>query len=439
MAATQVKSVSKIEGLFAETHAKSLAMNERAKRVLPDGVEHDQRIHKPFPIYVERAEGAHKWDVDGNRYVDLVVGHGALLLGHGHPVVMGKVAEQIKRGTHLGASHEAMIRWGEWVCKLVPSAEMVRFFSSGTEATMMAMRIARNLTGKDKILKFEGHFHGWHDLATVAVSAPYDTPTSGGVPQPFQDLVVAIPQGDAKLVRDTISADGDIACVILEPSGASWGSHPTSIEFVRDLRAVCTEMDVPLIFDEVITGFRYSTGGYQAEFGITPDMTTLAKIIAGGMPGGAVVGARRFIEQIEANWPGGRRISHPGTYNANPVSSTAGAACLEYISNGKVHEHVNNLGDRLRAGINGAFQSHGIEGMAYGSHSFWHTSFTGKMGKGASGPAGRSYFTAMLVNGVHLMGSGGMLSEAHTEEDIDFVIDAFDNSLTMLKEDDLLT
>ncbi|MDP6182290.1 MAG: aminotransferase class III-fold pyridoxal phosphate-dependent enzyme, partial [Gammaproteobacteria bacterium] len=149
MATTEIRSASKIDSLFEEMRPKSLQMNERAKRVLPDGIEHDQRIHKPFPIYIDHANGAHKWDLDGNRYVDLVVGHGALLLGHNHPVVMGKVAEQLKRGTHVGASHENMVQWAEWVCKLVPSAEMVRFFSSGTEATMMAMRLARNITGKN--------------------------------------------------------------------------------------------------------------------------------------------------------------------------------------------------------------------------------------------------------------------------------------------------
>ena len=435
MATTEVRPALTIEGVFEEKRPKSLAMNERARRVLPDGIEHDQRIHKPFPVYMERSDSAYKWDLDGNRYIDLVVGHGALLLGHNHPVVMGKVAEQIRRGTHFGASHENMIRWGEWVCNLVPSAEMVRFFSSGTEATMMAMRLARNLTGKNKILKFDGHFHGWHDLATVAVYEPYEIPTSGGIPQQTQDLVVSIPQGDAGAVRDTIIADGDIAVVILEPSGASWGTQPTSLDFMRELRQVCTDLDVPLIFDEVITGFRYSPGGYQAEFGITPDMTTMAKIIAGGMPGGAVAGQRRFLEQIGSEWPGGRRVSHPGTYNANPVSSIAGATCLEYISDGKVHEHVNKLGDKLRAGINGVFARQGIRGSAYGSHSFWHTTFTDSMDKGSLAPVGGSYMTAMLVNGVHMMGGGGMLSEAHSEDDVDFIIDAFDKSVTMLKDD----
>ena len=228
-----------------------------------------------------------------------MVGHGALLLGHNHPVVMGKVAEQIRRGTHFGASHENMVRWGEWVCKLVPSAEMVRFFSSGTEATMMAMRLARNLTGKNKILKFDGHFHGWHDLATVAVYEPYEVPTSGGIPQPMQDLVVSMPQGDAGAVRDAITTDGDIAVVILEPSGRELGNPADQPRLHAGAkRQVCTDLEVPLIFDEVITGFRYSPGGYQAEFGITPDMTTMAKIIAGGMPGGAVAGQRRFLEQI---------------------------------------------------------------------------------------------------------------------------------------------
>src|SRR3972149_4390288 len=180
MAKTALKTGTKIQELFTKKPPASKAMHSRAASVLPGGVEHDNRIHKPFPLYIERAQGSRKWDLDGNEYVDYVSGHGALLLGHNHPVVTEAVRKQLERGTHLGASHAEMVEWADRVCDLVPCAEMVRFHSSGTEATLMAIRMCRAVTGRDKCLKFHGHFHGWHDYATVGVTEPYDTPTSAG-------------------------------------------------------------------------------------------------------------------------------------------------------------------------------------------------------------------------------------------------------------------
>ena len=435
--ATTVKSAKGIYERYEVERPKSRAAYERARRLLPDGVEHDMRVSRPFPIYVERAAGAYKWDVDGHRYVDYIVGHGALLLGQNHPAVMGPVREALERGTHFGASHETIAEWAGRVCDLVPSAEMVRFHSSGTEATMMAMRICRALTGRERVLKFEGHFHGWHDYATVAVNEPFDVPTSAGVPGTVQELVTAIPVNDAGLVRDTLAA-GDYACVILEPSGAGGGTTPTEVEWVRELRAICTEMEVPLIFDEVVTGFRFSPGGYQHEFGITPDMTTLAKILSGGFPGGAVAGGREFLELIEMRdepgWNRGRRISHPGTYNANPLSATAGVACLDHIADGKAHAAANRMGDRLRAGMQKVIEARGLEVEVYGSHSFVHLSFTGARDRSAMGSVGPALQTAMMLHGVHMGGAGGMTSAVMSAEDIDLTIDAFDQSLGMLAE-----
>ncbi len=420
---------------------KSWAAYERARLMLPDGVEHDMRVSRPFPIYVQRAEGQYKWDLDGHRYVDFIVGHGALLLGQNHPAVMGPVREALERGTHFGASHETIAEWADRVCKLIPSAEMVRFHSSGTEATMMAMRMCRALTGREQVLKFEAHFHGWHDYATVAVHEPFDTPTSAGVPAAVRDAVTAIPVNDAALVRDTLAA-GEYACVILEPSGAGGGTMPTDVEWVRELRTICTEMDVPLLFDEVITGFRFGPGGYQQEFGITPDLTTMAKILAGGFPGGAVAGRREFVELIEmrgeSGWNRGKRISHPGTFNANPLSATAGVACLDYIADGEAHAAANRMGDRLRAGMQKAIDARGLRAEIYGSHSFMHITFTGVRDRSGMGSLGPALQTAMMLHGVHMGGGGGMTSAVMTEEDIDLTIDAFEQSLRMLGEEGLL-
>jgi glutamate-1-semialdehyde 2,1-aminomutase len=256
-----------------------------------------------------------------------------------------------------------------------------------------------------------------------------------------QDTVTAIPVNDAALVRDTLAA-GEYACVILEPSGAGGGTVPTDVEWVRELRAICTEMDVPLIFDEVITGFRYSPGGYQQEFGITPDLTTMAKILAGGFPGGAVAGRREFVELIEmrdeSGWNRGKRISHPGTFNANPLSATAGVACLDHIADGKAHAAANRMGDRLRSGMQKVIDARGLGAEIYGSHSFMHITFTGVRDRSGMGSLGAPLQTAMMLHGVHMGGGGGMTSAVMTEEDIDLTIDAFEQSLGMLGEEGLL-
>ncbi len=434
--AVEVSSAEKIIGDYVRTHPNSAALATRAGDVLPGGVEHDMRISNPFPVYVDHADGAYKWDIDGHRYIDFIVGHGALLLGHNHPVVTARAQEQLTRGTHFGASHPQVLQWGEWVKRLVPSAELVRFHSSGTEATMMAMRICRAVTGRDKVLKFEGHFHGWHEYAVVAYEQPFDIPSSAGVPAGVRDQVIAIAPNDARLLADTLDSRDDIACVILEPSGGSWGWRPIDVDWVRALRGLTKQYDIPLIFDEVVTGFRYSPGGYQQEFDIIPDLTTMAKILAGGFPGGAVAGPAHLLNRLEMRedpvWNRGQRISHPGTFNGNPLSAAAGAACLEQIADGRVHAHVNALGGRLREGINEAFAEAGLPGGTYGSHSFVHITFNGQAGPAGSGP-GQLFGCLMLQHGVHIGSHGGMLSAAMDESDIDHTVDAVRSSLRILK------
>ncbi len=434
--AVAIRNAEQIIADYAAARPRSAALAERAGGVLAGGVEHDMRISIPFPVYIERAEGAHKWDVDGHRYIDYIVGHGALLLGHNHPAILGPVREQLARGTHFGASHEQVIGWGERVLDLVPSAEFVRFLSSGTEATMMAMRMCRAVTGRDKVLKFQGHFHGWHEYAIVAYEEPFAIPTSAGVPQAVRDQVLAIPVNDEDLLADTLGSRDDIAGVILEPSGGSWGWRPTELSWVRRLRELTAAHQIPLIFDEVVTGFRFGPGGYQGEFGIVPDLTTMAKIMAGGFPGAAVAGQARFLERLEYRgdsvWDRGQRIAHPGTYNGNPLSATAGAAVLEYIADGKVHAKINRLGDRLRDGIDAAFAEAGVPGGSYGSHSFFHITFNGEYGSAGTGPS-KLFGCLMLENGVHIGSHGGMLSAALDDADIDATVDAVRASLEGLK------
>jgi glutamate-1-semialdehyde 2,1-aminomutase len=436
------------ERTYVETRQGSRRLYEEALGVFPSGVTHDGRYLTPFPISCERAEGAYKWDVDGHRYIDYLVGHGALLLGHSHPDVVQAVANQLPRGTHYGASTELEIRWGQQIQRLIPSAERVKFVASGTEATHLAVRLARSFSGKDVIVKFEGHFHGWHDYMTAAVEPPYDVPSSSGVPHDVL-ATMRVLRPERAQVEEALSA-GDVAAVILEPTGASWGSIPLPEPFLHDLGRLTAERGVLLIFDEVITGFRCAPGGAQQAFGITPDLTTLAKVLAGGLPGGAVAGREDVLDLLKFGddpaWNRGRRISHPGTFNANPLSAAAGVACLDVVARGDVHPHVNRLAQRLRDGCNDAGARYGLQGCAYGTFSMVHFCLDRESLQAEGGPRyakGRSALTgklrkAMLVQGVDLMGAGGMLSLAHSEADVDFTVTCFANAVGALSHEGLL-
>ncbi|HZU89853.1 MAG TPA: aminotransferase class III-fold pyridoxal phosphate-dependent enzyme, partial [Stellaceae bacterium] len=270
----------------------SAAAAEKALSLFPSGITHDSRYIEPYGLYITRAEGPRKWDVDGRCYVDYFGGHGALLLGHCHPKVVEAVHRQIERGTHFGASHEIEIAWAEWILRLVPSAERVRFTSSGTEATLMALRLARAFTGRSKIIRFKHHFHGWHDHMTSGFASHFDGSPTTGVLAGIADNVLLAEQNDAEGLARLLEAHDDVAAAILEPTGAHGARLPIDPPFLSVLRELTRRHSVLLIFDEVVTGFRVAPGGAQAHYGITPDLTTLAKIMAGGLPGGAVAGRK---------------------------------------------------------------------------------------------------------------------------------------------------
>ena len=281
--------MSSIVEEYIRKHPGSAGRYQEAREVFPAGVTHDTRYVTPFPIYVTHARGPLKWDVDGNEYIDYVSGHGALLLGHSHPEIVTAVADQVARGTHLGASTDAELRWARAIKVLVPSVEKLRFLSSGTEATMMALRLARSYTGKNKVIKFEEHFHGWHDYAVAAGSRRVP-----GVPETTAQSVIVLPAGDMSAVENVLARDDDVAAVILEPTGAHFGNLPLPVpQYLHDLREVTSQYGVLLIMDEVVTGFRLSTGGAQVRFGVEPDLTTMAKIVAGGPAGGCRRGQSR--------------------------------------------------------------------------------------------------------------------------------------------------
>ena len=413
---------------------KSAALYDEAQRVFPSGVTHDGRYHQPFPIYVTHAKGSRKWDADGNEYVDYFGGHGALLLGHCHPAVTAAGVEQVQKGSHYGACHELEIRWGQLVQEIIPCARggLVKFVSSGTEATLMAMRLARAYTGKDVIVKIRGHFHGWHDYATVGMSEPWDTPSSAGIPKAVQGTVRAVPFRDIAALEEAL-APGDVAGLIMLQNGAS-------TEYLQQVRDLTRKHKVLLIFDEVITGFRYAPGGAQEYFGVTPDLCTNAKILAGGYPGGSVAGRMEVMQLLEHRddpvWQRQKRIAHPGTFNANPVSAAAGVACLQIVKDPSVQKKAIATADQLRAGMNEALKRRGVEGKAGGEVSILGVSFASPKADGRR--LLHRFRGAMQLGGVDFSGMGGMVSAVHDDRDVEQTVRAFDRALELLQAEGVL-
>ncbi|VTR94598.1 glutamate-1-semialdehyde -aminomutase : Glutamate-1-semialdehyde 2,1-aminomutase, putative OS=Planctomyces maris DSM 8797 GN=PM8797T_22388 PE=3 SV=1: Aminotran_3 [Gemmata massiliana] len=444
---------------YTATFAGSKRRFETAKGVFPTGVTHDARMMDPFPVYITHAKGAHKWDVDGHQLTDYFVGHGSHLLGHCPDDVVKAVQDQMARGTHHGACHDAEIEWGQLVRKLIPSAERVRFTGSGTEATLMALRLSRLYTGKGKFLKFHGHFHGWHDYVTVSADPPYDAPGVPGVPDDVAAHCVAVPPNDLNRVEDAIKADSQIGAVILEPTGGHWGAVPIRGEFLKGLREICTRHGRLLIFDEVITGFRVSPGGAQAFYGITPDLTAMAKILAGGLPGGCLGGRADILAYIEPR-PGKPKMKHPGTYNANPLSAAAGVAALTRVATGEPCDRANRAATRLRNKLNELFAARAWPWIAYGDFSMVRVlpGYTGPRPSTAAGvndglvpfdgdvnkldgPKNMKLYHAMrqtmLLNGVDWWGFAGMTCCDHTDAVVDHTVTAFEASLEALTAEGL--
>ena len=448
---------SKIIAAYREKTRKSSELAEKARETFPSGITHDSRHTDPYGIYVDHAKGSRKWDVDGNEYVDFFGGHGALILGHNHSGVIDAGHVQLDKGTHFGAGHPAEVEWGGLVKEMVPCAERVRFTSSGTEANLMAFRLARAFTGKPKLVRFICHFHGWQDHVAFGAKGGYSEGPVPGVLDGIIENVVLIEPGNEQLMRETLASRDDIAGVILEPTGASFGSIPITRDFVAALREATTEHGVLLLFDEVVTGFRVSSGGAQAHYGITPDLTSLAKILSGGLPGGAVCGRADIMELLDfeiADKKGFQKIGHQGTYNANPMSAIAGVAALKEIQSSNVCEKASENGAKIRKRVNKVFAEEDIPWAAYGDHSAWYIytnpegadidplTFDGyagtfaQMSKSGKHPAAAKLRLAMLVNGVDITGKpGGTVMAAHTDEDIEKTAEAVRQSVRMIREE----
>ena len=420
-----------IEDRFYELHPRSAAKAERARELFPDGVTHDTRRFSPFPVFMDHGLGPRKWDIDGNEYIDYRTGHGAMILGQAHPAVVKAVSDQMAKGTHLSASTELEMRWGELVTELVPSAEKLRFMSSGTEAVMMAFRMARVRSGKTKIVKFNNAFHGWADGPLVG--AIQDN-SNNGIPQEVRDTIVVLPY-DIGAVERALDGD-DIAAVIFQ------GDRPIHPSFLEQLRELTTRKDVILIFDEVVSGFRYSRGGCQGRFNVTPDVSTMAKILAGGLPGGCVAGRADIIDTI-----GEGMIAHPGTFNANPLSASAGVAALEIVAREPITETTDRLAQRLKDGLNEVLVKLEVPGCAFGvssvvrlrlgldhecDHEYCPEGYAAA-GKGYDANVVQMLNQALLNQGTYSDSNHWALSVTHTDDLIDQSVGAFEEALRQVR------
>ena len=448
---------AKLDVEFKQANPTSAALFERQANVVPSGTTHSTRAFSPFPLFIDRCIGARKWDVDGHEYVDYWLGHGTNLLGHAHPAVMAAVQEQLSRGFHAGGETELGCAWAELICQLVPSAEQVRFTSSGGEATQLALRIARAATGKVKIVKFQHHFHGWHDAVGIGIAPPWDVPYSPGIPAATLGETIVIECNNVARLRETLDDNADVAAVIIEPGGGFTDTVPIDPAFLAQLPGITREHGVVLIFDEVVTGFRYAPGGVQEYFGVIPDLTALGKVIGGGIPSGAVVGRAELMgvfQEMGSGDAGGRPVPHHGTWNANPLAAGAGLATLKLVATGEPGEIATTRADALRTGLNELFSNRSLPAVAYGRASIWKTmlgerprmlhgdfsnyvSDAEQLSKGWGGIE-TPLRQAMLLNGVDLMRVAGFTSCVHEASDVDQTIEAFDRSIARLREDGVL-
>jgi glutamate-1-semialdehyde 2,1-aminomutase len=357
---------------------KSMALFSEALKIMPGGVSSNARlwqdavfcpIYTPCTIFAKRAYGSHIWDVDGNKYIDYRLGFGPIILGHGYPSVTEHVAKEIKKGTVYALDTELEIEVSKQMKEMVPCAEMVRFSVTGTEATMHAIRVARAYTGKDVIVKFEGHYHGGHDYLLWSTSPPYDSKTrpyaqSMGIPPGIRKLIMVETWNNFSSIESLLKKHHKkIAAIITEPIMGNAAAIMPKPGYLKHLRELCDRYDVVLIFDEVKTGFRVSRGGAQELFGVKPDLATFAKSMSNGYPMSAIVGKKEIMELYG---PGNHKVTQGGTYASNPLSLTAAKATLSVLRNREVYESINSYGRRLMRGIEKALTANKIETIVQG-------------------------------------------------------------------------
>jgi len=415
---------------------RSRRLFERARRVIPGGVNSPVRAFASVggtPRFVARARGARLWDADGNEYLDYVGSWGPMILGHAHPAVLRAVREALRDGTSFGAPTERETELARRVVDAVPSIERVRFVSSGTEATMSALRLARAVTGRSRILKFEGCYHGHADALLVGAGSGVATlgiPGSPGVPEAFTELTVQAPFNDLDAVAQAMTRwEDEIACVIVEPVAGNMGLVLPEPGFLPGLRELCDRHGALLVFDEVMTGFRVARGGAQERFGVTPDLTCLGKVVGGGLPAAAFGGPAALLDRMA---PEGS-VYQAGTLSGNPLAMAAGCVVLDRLAQAGVYERLESRSRALAEGLAEAAVEAGVPltasaiGGMFGF--FFHSGPVRGFGdaKKADAEAFRRFFAAMLDAGIYLAPSpfeAGFVSLAHRPADIDATLAA---------------
>ena len=423
----------------------SAELFELASRRIPGGVNSPVRafkgLHRP-PVFMERAQGAYLFDVEGNRYVDYVGSWGPMITGHADQDVLAAVRARLDNGLSFGTPTEIETTMAELICEMIPSMEMVRMTSSGTEATMSAIRLARGYTGRDKIVKFEGNYHGHSDSLLVKAGSgalTHGVPNSPGVPASLAEHTVTLSFNDPDGVEACFAEIGDqVACIIVEPVAGNMNCIPSQPEFLETLRRVCNEHRSVLIFDEVMTGFRVAMGGAQAHYNIIPDLTCLGKIVGGGMPVGAFGGKREIMEQISPLGP----VYHAGTLSGNPLAMAAGTTLLTKLQVPGFHDALAQRVETLCTGLQERADTAGVPLVTQSAGGMFGLFFTAQtrvdnfaQATACDPDAFRRFFNAMLDEGVYLAPSAfeaGFMSSAHMAEDIQLTLDAAEKAFASM-------
>ena len=422
----------------------SAHMFERALRVEPGGVQGEGRGSGPYPLFMTRAQGSRIWDVDGHEFIDFHQSFGAVLLGHNDPRISAAVVRAMsERGVSYSSANPYEVELAERLVEMIPCAERVVFACSGTEATYHAVRLARAYTGRERILKFEGNYHGWHDYVAWShhfatdeadEADPTPVPASAGMPKAVRDLIIVKQYNDAESVRRTLEAEGDsIAAVILEPVFHNGGAIFPEPGFLEALREACTRAGTLLIFDEVITGFRHGPGGAQGRYGVTPDLATFGKAMGNGFPISALVGRAEIMDRLG---PRGD-VLFAGTFAGHTLNVSAALACTQVVREGAIHEHIWGLGDRLISGIGAAIDELGVRVRVRQTAGVWSVVFTdepirryrdfARFAMDKNHPIQRGYRNWLLDRGIYVHPHymiRGFLTGAHTDEDVDRLVEA---------------
>lgn len=414
---------------------KSKELYDEAINYMPGGVNSPVRAYKPFPFFVEKAEGSKLYDVDGNSYVDYCLGYGPIIMGHANKTIVDETTKQLPLGTAYGVPSEKEIKLAKEVIDRVPCAEMVRFTNSGTEATMSAIRLARGITGKNKIIKYEGAYHGAHDAVLVkSGSGAVGKPDCPGIPEDTTKNTILVPFNDEDALRKIIEENKDeIACLIIEPIMGNIGCVPPKEGYLQFVREITEEYGIIYIIDEVITGFRVARGGAQELYNVTPDLVTFGKILGGGFPIGAIAGKKEYVEQFAPNG----KVYQAGTFSGNPISINGGLATMSILTD-SFYKDLHDKGEYLRDGMRDIidrldlnYQVNGVESMTelYFSES---EVYDFESSKKSDLNAFNKYFKTLMDNGIFVAPSQFecmFLSSAHSKEDIDNTLNAIEIAL----------